>query len=110
MRDNGVSDFPDPVGGGGFTIGGDVQNNPNFQSALEACQDLLPSGAVGGAAGGGSSSTDILEFAQCMRDHGVDFPDPSQGAVDVSGLDPNSPQFQSALETCASETGVSLGG
>jgi hypothetical protein len=43
-----------------------------------------------------------VEFAQCMRAHGVtNFPDPTTagpGAKD--GLDPNSPTFQAAQTAC----------
>ena len=50
----------------------------------------------------------MLEFASCMREHGVDMPDPEfsggggrmlfrQGA---GGIDPSSPTFQKAQEAC----------
>ncbi len=44
-----------------------------------------------------------LAFSQCMRSHGFpNFPDPSsEGQVSVSGIDPNSSQFQSAQKECA---------
>ena len=50
-----------------------------------------------------------LEFVACMRDNGVDFPDPAIGAdgsVDLLGnaapgsIDPNTDGFQSAVEVC----------
>jgi len=45
MRSHGVTDFPDPrSGGGGLTAGGDVQSNPHFQSAMQACRPLLSGG------------------------------------------------------------------
>jgi hypothetical protein len=44
MRDNGMTDFPDPDPEGGF--GGAFaeldRNSPEFQSALDACRDKLP--------------------------------------------------------------------
>jgi hypothetical protein len=44
MRDNGVSDFPDPEAGGGF--GGALadldRDSPEFQKAMDACEDKLP--------------------------------------------------------------------
>ncbi|MGH3494777.1 MAG: hypothetical protein ACRDQ1_16290 [Sciscionella sp.] len=54
---------------------------------------------------GDNTSADPLAYAQCMRAHGVpDFPDPdSQGRIKIqggSGLDPNSPAFQSAAKAC----------
>jgi hypothetical protein len=56
-----------------------------------------------GPAGQGNqaSSTFTLAFAKCMQTHGVpNFPDPSGQAGQLgpgSGVDPASPQFQSAL-------------
>ena len=51
-----------------------------------------------------------LQFAQCMRAHGVpNFPDPkvSGNTVEIgggpnSGIDPNSSTFQAAQQACAS--------
>jgi hypothetical protein len=58
------------------------------------------SGGAGGAGPQGSGAYS-LAFAQCMRAHGVpDFPDPNGQSGQLgpsSGIDPNSPQFQAAL-------------
>jgi hypothetical protein len=107
MRDNGV-DLPDPEpdGDGGFDFGLDQASvgpgDPGFQKALKACRDKLP--------GGGAQYFDdpevqaqLREFAQCMREHGIDFPDPDPdgGFGDALGdLDRSSPAFQSALAAC----------
>ena len=67
--------------------------------------------AGNGAPGGGAQSVmvmaggnyaDNLEFAQCMRSHGVvDFPDPSSnGTISVGGTVSQSPQYPAADETC----------
>jgi|SRR5579859_4862590 len=100
MRSHGVTDFPDPQNGH-FLITGNVQGNPNFQPAQQACQHLRGSGA---ASSGGSSSK-LLAFAHCMQTHGVpQFPDPSSGGtLQVKGLDPNSPTFQGAWHKCQSK-------
>jgi hypothetical protein len=58
-----------------------------------------------------SQAASALAFSRCMRMHGVsDFPDPNgQGQIEVqggssngvsTGLDPNSPAFQSATNAC----------
>ena len=59
-----------------------------------------------------ASSSKTIEFASCMRSHGVsDFPDPKiqtgpYGGVAFSvdfggtGIDPNSPAFQAAQKDC----------
>lgn len=66
------------------------------------------SAAAGGSSAGrsqGSRTAQGLAYAQCMRSHGVtSFPDPVTTGqafkVGLSGLDPNSPQFQSAQDAC----------
>ena len=50
----------------------------------------------------------MLEFASCMREHGVDMPDPDfsgggarmQFRAGAGGVDPESPTFQKAQEAC----------
>jgi hypothetical protein len=67
----------------------------------------------GGSAGGGpvdeSEVQDaFLEYAQCMRDNGIDMPDPefdgnggvSMGFDASSGVDPESEEFKAADEEC----------
>jgi hypothetical protein len=46
----------------------------------------------------------VLAFAHCMRSHGVpNFPDPnSSGQLDLSGVNPQSPAFQTAANDCKS--------
>lgn len=41
MRDNGVEDMPDPQSGGGIMMDQTVADDPEFEAAMEACQDLL---------------------------------------------------------------------
>ncbi len=83
MRDNGVSQFPDPDASGALTIdevvnGSSVDSNsPTFQQALSACRDLEPAGFMGQKRSAQQQEA-ALKFAQCMRDNGVkDFPDPT---------------------------------
>jgi hypothetical protein len=49
-----------------------------------------------------TSKSNLLGFAQCMRSHGVpNFPDPnSSGQLDLSGVNPQSPAFQTAVDDC----------
>lgn len=120
MRDNGIEDFPDPqvdengqiiFGGPGGGDGGppsdaDLQD---LQAAMQACQDLLPEGLGPGqisAEDQAAFQDALLEYAQCMRDQGIDFPDPDfsggdgEFAVGGGGVDPNDPDFQAADEQC----------
>jgi hypothetical protein len=83
MRDHGVRDFPDPDPSGALTIDAiangsslDV-NAPAFTQAISACKDLQPPGFTGDTRSAQQQEA-ALEFAQCVRDHGVtDFPDPT---------------------------------
>jgi hypothetical protein len=85
MRDNGVSEFPDPGASGALTIDGIANgssldtNSAAFEQALGACKDLEPEGFTGGRRSAEQQEA-ALKFAQCIRDNGVkDFPDPVNG-------------------------------
>ncbi len=87
MRNNGVSEFPDPNASGAFTIenianGSSIDtNSAAFTRAISACKDLEPAGFTGSKRSPEQQKA-ALKFAQCIRDNGVkDFPDP----------DPNGP-------------------
>ncbi len=84
---------------------------------LAACGSSSPSGtATNASAGQGSdaSSSKTLEFATCMRSHGVsNFPDPTGGrlapqihqtpnSTTVDGVEVNGPAFQAAMQACRS--------
>jgi len=75
------------------------------------CGAGLPALTACGSAAGGATGTvarsggqTALKFSQCMRSHGVtNFPDPSNGAIQIgpaSGIDPRSPSFQNAQRSC----------
>ena len=86
-----------------------------MEEADKACRDLLPAGGMLGdpnATMDPAVADQMLEFAQCMRDHGVDFPDPefSGGGVmvqvggdETGAIDPMSETFQAAQEACGKE-------
>jgi hypothetical protein len=86
MRDNGVSEFPDPDASEGLTIDGVVNgssldpNSAAWKEAIGACRDLQPPGFTGDEEVTAAEQETRLEFAQCIRDNGVeDFPDPTKG-------------------------------
>ena len=86
MRDNGVSEFPDPDASGELTIDGVVNGSsldPSaaaWKKAIGACKDLQPAGFTGDEDASDEEQEARLEFAQCIRDNGVkDFPDPAKG-------------------------------
>jgi hypothetical protein len=122
MRENGVSDFPDPDAVGAFTIeaianGSSVDTSTAaFKRAETACKDLEPAGFYGRTRSPEQQEA-ALEFAQCIRDNGVkDFPDPAidDPLVDTNRIPSSDTQagmsiLNAAMETCgqyASAAGV----
>ena len=133
MREHGVDVFVSVAGDGDnggmvgsgpvtnqHTANGDPQTGGNapdkeaLAAADEACRDLLPSGMIGDpdATMDPAVADQMLAFAKCMRDHGIDFPDPKfdGGGVSISlgengpgGIDPSSDEFKAAQEACGSE-------
>jgi hypothetical protein len=86
MRENGVSQFPDPDASGHLTVDGVINGSsidpdgPAWNQALDACKDLQPPGFTGGGERTSSQQDAALRFAQCIRENGVaDFPDPAPG-------------------------------
>ena len=87
MRDHGVTNFPDPTvthNGSGQQIAiRDVgPNAPGFKTASKACAGILPQPSkadlAAQAAQQRAHAQDLLSFAHCMRDHGINgFPDPA---------------------------------
>jgi hypothetical protein len=85
-------------------------------AADKACKSLLPQGGMN--APGGEIDPEfqdkMLEFAKCMREHGVDMPDPQFGSggnsVTIGGpddgdgpkIDPESRTFKDAEAACGS--------
>jgi hypothetical protein len=120
MRENGVEDFEDPqlddegriVFGAGPGAGDppSQEDRDVMLEAMDACRDLLPQGTGEGqpamsAEDQAAFQDAMLQYAKCMRDEGVDMPDPdfSQGGgfIDIAeGIDPGDPDFQAADEVC----------
>jgi hypothetical protein len=124
MRDHGV-DMPDPQisqdGSGGILIdqreGGSGMDpeSEEFQAAQTECEPILQDGM-------GAIELDpeqqaemqerLLEFAECMRDHGIDMPDPEfgeDGRVEIRANAPDDPRhdddFEAAQEECNEDKG-----
>jgi hypothetical protein len=82
MRASGVPSFPDPqqFAGGDLklTLHGYGPNNPQVQSAMNACGQLLPNNGNSGPRLTAPDRTDYLKAVACMRRNGIpDFPDPT---------------------------------
>jgi hypothetical protein len=107
MRSHGVPRFPDPTSQGLITYGPVDIHSAQYLSANKICQQLLPAGSSLTTAQKRQDVTQALEFARCIRSHGVPgFADPaitgSGAAVGfrVPRADQNSPQFQAAVHAC----------
>ena len=133
MREHGV-DMPDPQfdddGGvminGTATAGSEEQAPEQFEAADKECRKHLQ-GVIDGRRKNIDPEQEqqmqeqALAFAKCMREHGIDMPDPqfggeggqfsiALGSPDGGGLDPNDPTFQQAQEACSKEAGMELPG
>ena len=120
MREQGI-DLPDPGSGEPTVIrvGGDGFDPEEFEAANEACRHHLR-GVISeeGPQLTPEQEDALLAFAQCMREHGVDMPDPGDGGfvapVDGDGPtagafpDPNDPEFRKAEEACRHHMGDAL--
>jgi hypothetical protein len=120
MRQHGMQ-MNDPVVDAQGQINVDIQgvNQDTFQTANDACKALHT--AAQNAARGGKpvekpDPAKMLNFAKCMRAHGLpDFPDPTGGGLQIrsspgSDLSPDNPTFQNAQKACQSIIGAPKGG
>ena len=118
MRSHGVPNFPD-LGGNGMRIAASGQtisvNGSSFSASAfslvrQKCQRFLPHTSASPAQAARQRQQG-LEFARCMRSHGVpNFPDPKatpgSGANEVAhlpgvtGQELQSPDFQAAAKAC----------
>ncbi|GGM15927.1 hypothetical protein ACFFX1_03485 [Dactylosporangium sucinum] len=106
MREHGV-DVPDPGPDGNLDIAPGADRSKVLK-ASEACQQYLPNGGTLK-----NLSPEQLEqaraFAKCMREHGVNMPDPDPdtgiSSFLKSDIDLNSPAFKSAAEACKGTVG-----
>ena len=116
MREHGV-DMPDPKPGQGGMVtfearpgDGPLPDQSKFMEADKACRHLM------GDAGPPELSPEdrkeaqdaMLAFARCMRERGVEVPDPQPAGGIVAkigeGPDPRSPEFQAAEKECRRHT------
>jgi hypothetical protein len=86
-------------------------SSPAFQTAVGACNHLLPNGDSGPTQAALQQSwSDFRSFARCMRRHGVEnWPDPTRYpqhperptfALQTSGIDLSSPEVTTKIHAC----------
>jgi hypothetical protein len=115
MRRHGLPNFPDPRDdGNGYHLRYGPENgidprSSQFTYAQQACKKLLPNGGRPSSQEQAKELQETLEYAICMRAHGVpNFPDPkvsSDGAVDIgigrkAKVNPSSPRVKAAERAC----------
>jgi hypothetical protein len=128
MRAHGVSNFPDPTGGGIQLNNSIDTQSPVFRTAQTTCSKLLPGGGPGNHKPSSTQIADARKTAECMREHGVTgYPDPivssepptnlnqalysqvsDQGGLIIAipkSIDPQSPVFQKAAKICDAQGG-----
>ena len=105
---------PSPGGGPGEGIGRVLRQYSESQinTALQACRQYLAKAFPQfnlTPAQRAQFQQQLVKFAQCMRSHGVNVPDPTFNGNGAFGfrqafgsIDRNSPAFQSALKACQS--------
>jgi hypothetical protein len=114
MRTHGEPEFPEPTEGN-IEIHSQNGHGPNpqasqFKAAEKACSKYAPSKVAASPAQQKAHEEQALKLSECMRSHGVpNFPDPkfsSGGNVEMnmSGVNPSSPQFQAASKACQSDS------
>jgi hypothetical protein len=123
MRENGVNEFPDPEASGELTIDGVLNGSsldpsaPAWKEASSACKDLQPPGYTGDQEVSDEEQEVRLEFAQCIRDNGVeDFPDPAKGEplvntnrIPSSATDGGMATLNAAMKTCGDLAAEAMG-
>jgi hypothetical protein len=124
MRDAGV-EVTDPVfdaAGGlvdGLEFGTDAKGvdakGEGFTEATAACEHFLVAfKAPADAELQAEQLERELAFAACMRDQGLDWPDPAADGSKFAGadikLDKESPQFDTAFAACGEELALGQGG
>ncbi|MFA1545524.1 hypothetical protein [Actinomadura chokoriensis] len=103
MRENGV-DVPDPGSGDekAMRFGKGVDRG-KLQGALEKCQRWLQAGGGMPDLKDPKVRDQYVRFAQCMREHGVDIPDPgADGQVKLPSGNIDRGALEKAREACKS--------
>jgi hypothetical protein len=109
MREHGV-DMPDPTAGGGIRLRVTPGSAAKAEKAQKACRSILEKAAPKLTEEQRTVMQDAaLAFARCMRQHGVDVPDPTFGNGGIvmrrnkqggTAPDLDDPQFKAAQKAC----------
>ncbi|WP_086820710.1 hypothetical protein [Allokutzneria sp. NRRL B-24872] len=104
MRDNGV-DMPDPEfgeGGSSVTLGRGEIDPEKFKKADKACEKY--SGAKDFNPNDPKFKEEQLKWAKCMREQGIDVPDPgADGTAAAIPLDGDKEKMEAAFKKCSGD-------
>jgi hypothetical protein len=107
MRQHGVN-VPDPKVDANGRIAqqmppGVGPDDPKVKAAQQACKQYAPNGGEPEKVDP-QQQQQMLAFARCMRQHGINIADPKPGeginADGAAGVNPNSPEFKAADQAC----------
>jgi hypothetical protein len=107
LRQHGI-DMPDPKIDAAGRVAQQMPSGvgpdaPKFKAANEACKQYLPNGGEPEKPDP-QTQQQMLAYARCMRQHGINIPDPKPGegiGVDGSqGVNPEDPKFKAADQAC----------
>ena len=114
MRSHGLPRFPDPTSSVGIPKDKLPVGNPQFASASNACQHLMPAGGLGPqptAQQTRSRVANAVAFARCIRNHGFrNFPDPTTSGqithqmLANAGINLHQPAALQAADACVGVT------
>jgi hypothetical protein len=113
MREHGI-DFPDPQDGPGLVKIGKDESPEELREAEKACEKfrkaIKPPELT--EAQQQEFKKRALQHARCMREHGIDFPDPTfseDGGANIrlgpGRIDPEDDDFKAAEKECADKLG-----
>ena len=118
MRENGI-DFPDPQAdaGPGLNKVGEGSTPEEIRAAERACEkyrkDIKPPELSEEQQQEFKQAA--LEHARCMREHGIDFPDPTfsedggaQVRIGPGGVDPEDDDFKAAEKACGDKLSAAM--
>jgi hypothetical protein len=108
MRQHDIN-MPDPKldaneGVGSLLPEGVSPDDPKFKAAQEACKQYTPNGGQPPKLSP-QQQQQMVAFARCMRQQGIDMPDPEPGGgFDLRGVDSDTPKFEAAEQACQKYT------
>jgi hypothetical protein len=109
LRDGGL-DVQDPGAGGAINLDGLDPDDPATRETIDECAGEHMASSDGRVTVGDGQMGDnlaepdaLIAFVDCMRDEGIDMPDPSpDGRLTLpQNVDPQDPAFQNAGQQCS---------